>query len=128
MIRFTIPYPPTKKGKSDFCRRYSLNAYWGGKYWAKRGDDAKELHQLALASMRKQRIPGQILQYPVKVRFYWNDGLDADNHGAMGKAFLDAMKGYILKNDNRKWVKKVSHEFWDGKEILVEVVPFEPKT
>lgn len=37
---------------------------------------------------------------------------------------LDAMKKYILPDDNRKWVKGVHHEFWDGKEILVEVRPY----
>ena len=55
-----------------------------------------------------------MLDRPVKVRFYWDDGLDYDNHAVLGKAFLDAMKGYILPDDNRKWVKMVSHEFWDG--------------
>lgn len=125
MVSFTIPYPPTKEGKRDFCRRYGLNAYWGGKHWGKRGKDAKELHELALASMRKQQVPRQILPYPVEVRFYWHDGLDVDNHAAMGKAFLDAMKGYIIQNDSRKWVRKVSHEFWKGPGILVEVVEYE---
>lgn len=43
----------------------------------------------------------------------------------LGKAFLDAMRGYILPDDNRKWVKRVSHEFWDGGGILVEVRPYE---
>lgn len=127
MISFVIPYPPTPEGKRDFCRRYSLNAYWEGKHWGKRGKDAKELHQLAFVSMRQKRILKQILRYPVEVRFYWNDGLDADNHSAMGKAFLDAMKGYILKNDSKKYVRKVSHEFWDGEGILVEVVRYEQR-
>lgn len=57
----------------------------------------------------------------MEIWFRWNDGLDADNHAAIGKMIVDAMKGYILHNDNRKWVKGVHHEFWDGKEILVEV-------
>ena len=34
----------------------------------------------------------------------------------MGKAFLDAMKGYILPDDNREWVRKVSHEFLGKRE------------
>lgn len=59
----------------------------------------------------------------MKVRFYWDDGLDCDNHAVLGKAFLDAMKGYILPDDNRKWVKMVSHEFWDGGAIKVEIMP-----
>ncbi|MBM6792203.1 hypothetical protein H7U40_18310, partial [Flavonifractor plautii] len=47
-IRFDIPYPPTKKGKSAFCRRFGLNAYYSGKHWAQRKKDADELHALTL--------------------------------------------------------------------------------
>lgn len=111
VISFTIPYPPTKAGKTAFCRRFGLNAYYAGKPWPVRRRDAGKLHQL--------------VECPVAVRFRWHDGLDVDNHAVMGKAFLDAMKGYILPDDSRKWVRRVSHEFWDGKEILVEVTPYE---
>ena len=27
----------------------------------------------------------------------------------------------VIENDDRRYVAKVSHEFWDGGEILVEV-------
>lgn len=124
MIRFTIPYPPTKQGKSAFCRRYGLNAYYAGKSWPERKRDAEELHQLAALSMRRAGIKRQMLTGPSEVCFFWNDRLDVDNHAVLGKAFLDAMKGCILPDDNRKWVKRVSREFWDGKDILVEVKPW----
>ena len=71
------------------------------------------------AHIRKQFVKG-----PVEVIFRWNDGLDVDNHAVMGKAFLDAMKGYILPDDNREWVRKVSHEFWENESIQVEVRPY----
>lgn len=126
MIRFTIPYPDTKQGKSAFCRRFGLNAYYAGKPWQVRKKDAQELHRLAILSMRLAGVRKELVPYPVEVRFYWHDGLDADNHAVMGKAFLDAMvREGILRNDSRKWVSKVSHEFWDGKDILVEVVPYD---
>lgn len=121
MIRFTIPYPPTQKGKTAFCHRFGLNAYYAGKHWAARDKDAKELHTLTVISMRKANIRKRMVTGPVEVRFYWDDGLDVDNHAILGKAAIDAMKGYILPDDNKKWVKKVSHEVWDGNEILVEV-------
>ena len=127
VISFTIPYPPTKGGKTAFCRRFGLNAYYTGKPWPVRRQDAVELHQLAELSMRRAHIRRQLVECPVAVRFRWHDGLDVDNHAVMGKAFLDAMKGYILPDDSRKWVRRVSHEFWDGKEILVEVTPYEHK-
>ena len=85
--------------------------------------DAEELHMIARAAMHKAGIRNRMLDRPVKVRFYWDDGLDCDNHAVLGKAFLDAMKGYILPDDNRKWVKMVSHEFWDGGAIKVEIMP-----
>lgn len=32
------------------------------------------------------------------------------------------MKGWVLPDDSPRWVRKVSHEFWDGGEIRVEVI------
>ena len=120
-IRFDIPYPPTKRGKSAFCRRFGLNAYYSGKHWAQRKKDADELHALTLAAMRRARVRKKLASGPVQVRFFWDDGLDVDNHAALGKAMVDAMKGYILPDDNRRWFLRVIHEFWDGGSIRVEV-------
>ena len=55
------------------------------------------------------------------MRFYWNDNLDIDNHAALGKAFVDAMKGYLLPDDNPRWFRRVTHSFWRGDAIRVEV-------
>ena len=52
-ITFNIPYPPTKKGKSAFCRRFGLNAYYSGKHWAQRKKDADELHALTLVALKR---------------------------------------------------------------------------
>lgn len=125
MIRFTIPYPPTKKGKASFCKRFGLNAYYAGKHWTQRKDDARDLHMLTEIAMKRAHIRRQLVDCPVSVRFLWDDGLDLDNHAVLGKAIVDAMKGYILPDDNRRWMKKVSHEFWDGGEIAVEVRKYE---
>lgn len=124
MIRFTMPYPSTRDGMTAWNRRYSLNAYWSGKHYAQRTRDAREIHDLTNVCMKKAGICKKLLDYPVEVRFFWDDGLDADNHAAIGKMILDAMKHYILPDDNRKWVKKVSHEFWCGKKIMVEVTAY----
>lgn len=121
---FEIPYPHIKGGKADWNKRFGLNAYYAGKHWSQRKRDAEELHSLALWSMKKAHIRKQFVKGPVEVIFRWNDGLDVDNHAAMGKAFLDAMKGYILPDDNREWVRKVSHEFWENDNIQVEVRPY----
>lgn len=120
-IVFDIPYPQTKKGKAAFNRRFGLNAYYAGKSWPERKRDAEELHTLAVLSMRKAGVGRRLVERPVGITFFWDDRLDADNHAVMGKAFVDAMKGYILPDDNRQWVKRVSHEFWNGGCIRCEI-------
>ena len=121
MIRFTIPYPPTKKGKSAFCKRFGLNAYYAGKHWSARKRDAEELHWMTRSAMRRAGIRQRMLQRPVEITFRWDDRLDIDNHAVLGKAIVDGMKGYILQDDSRRYVWRVCHEFWDGGEIQVEV-------
>lgn len=121
MITFTIPYPENKKAKSEWNRRYGLNAYYSGKPYYVRKKDADELHKLTYYCLKKDHIRKELFTGPVQVRFLWDDGLDIDNHAVIGKAVVDTLKGYLIPDDNRKWVKKVSHEFWDGGCIKVEV-------
>ena len=121
MIKFTISYPPTKAGKTAWNRRYGLNAYYAGKHYQQRKRDAQELHALTWAALKKARIKKQMVKRPDEVRIYWDDQLDCDNHAVIGKAIVDALKGYVLPDDNPRWVRKVSHEFWDGGLIRVEV-------
>lgn len=124
-MTFTIQYPLGKKGKSDFCRRFGLNAYYEGKHWGQRKKDAEELHAMAAAAMRRAKIPQRLFERPVKVKFYWDNGLDVDNHAVIGKCVVDAMKGRILHDDNRKWLRGVSHEVWNGGCIRVEICEVE---
>lgn len=121
MIRFEIQYPQGKKGKSSWNRRFGLNAYYTGKSWPERKRDAEELHMIARAAMHRAGITPMVISSPVQVRFFWTDGLDIDNHAVLGKAIVDAMKGYLLADDGPKYVRKVSHEFWEGDCIRVEV-------
>lgn len=126
MISFAIPYPATKAGKTAFCARFGLNAYYSGKHWAQRKKDADELHALTLLALRKAGISKGVLPGPAEIRFSFDDGLDVDNHAVIAKAVTDALKGYLIQDDNRRWLRKVSHEFWDGGAILVEVIPWTP--
>lgn len=128
MISFTIPYPPTKAGKSAFCRKYGLNAYYAGKHWAVRKKEADELHALTLLSLRKSGIKNGVLKVPVEVCFYFDDGLDVDNHAVIAKAVVDALKGYLIQDDDRKWFRKVSYQFWPGGAIKVEITPHKEET
>ena len=125
MIAFEIPYPATKRGKAAWNKRFGLNAYYAGKHWSQRKKDAEELHELAHWAMRKAGITKRLVNHPVKVTFFWNDNLDIDNHGALGKAFVDAMKGYIIsatyrdKNgacnkDNSDTCADCKRQFWSA--------------
>lgn len=76
---------------------------------------------MATAAMRKARCRTTPFDKPVVVRFYWNDNLDIDNHAVMGKMIIDAMKGSIIHDDNRRYLAGVSHYFHDEDYILVTV-------
>jgi len=118
---FEIPYPPTKRGKTAWNKRFSLNAYWAGKHYRARATDARDIHALTQASMRKAKIRRKVFDKPVEIIFRWDDGIDIDNHAALGKMITDAMKSWAITDDSPRWVRRVTHEFWDEGKIQVEV-------
>lgn len=122
-VCFAIPYPETKRGKLDWNRRFSLNAYWSGKHYRARAQDAKYIHALTMEAMKRAKVRKDLFVVPVEIVFRWDDKLDIDNHAALGKMIVDAMKKTILQDDNPRWLRRVTHEFWDGGQIGVEVRP-----
>lgn len=120
-VEFTIPYPKTRKGRVSWAREYGLNAIYSGKHWRKRNADKEFWHNLVRSELRRQRIPQVQFEAPVAVRFSWSDGMDCDNHAYMGKMIPDSLSGYLIKDDNRKYVQEITHKFHDGDYILVEV-------
>lgn len=116
-IRFTVPYP-AKKG---LAKSYSLNSLYSGRHWAQRQKDAALWHNLVHAELRRQGIPQHMATRPVEIMFFWNDRLDCSNHAYMGKLIEDALKGWLLIDDSRKYVRKITHEFYEGDRILVEI-------
>lgn len=84
---------------------------------------------MALAYIGGHERPGHsqnTFKLPVAVTFYWNDRLDIDNHAIMGKMIVDAMKGRVIEDDNRRWLKSVSHNFHDEDYIQVEIREVRP--
>ena len=117
MLEFTIPYPEDRRLYKLWMKDYSLNAIYQGKHWSKRREDAEYWHWLTLS-----RVPqAKMFDVPVKVTMYWNDSLDIDNHSYMGKMIVDAMKGRVIEDDSRRWVKGVCHYFHDEDYISVEI-------
>lgn len=122
MIEFTIQYPHTKKQRTGFFKRYGLNSIYAGKHWTQRKADADAWHWSVVHELQRQGIPRRMLCAPVEIVFWWDDRLDIDNHALMGKLTVDALKGYLLQNDSRKYYKRVAHNFWDGGCIKVQIM------
>lgn len=120
--KFRIPYPESKAGQKQWAKDYGMNAYYAGKHWSIRKRDAEYWHWLVRAAMEQQNTRRVPFKQPVIVSFHWNDRLDIDNHAVMGKMIVDAIKGRIIEDDNRRWVKGVCHYFHDENYILVEVM------
>ena len=119
--KFRIYYPSGKGGKSLWAKNYGLNAYYAGKHWTARKSDAEFWHWLVKQNMDRQEIRRVPLKRPVIITFRWNDQMDIDNHAVMGKMIVDAMKGRVIEDDSRRWVKGVCHYFHDEDYIAVEI-------
>lgn len=125
VIKFTIPYPKAGKEKAKFNKQFTLNAIYSGKHWCKRKEDKDYWNWLVLSELRRQNIPQTMAEKPVELVFLWDDGLDCSNHAYMAKMIEDTLVGYVLPDDNRKWVKKITHEFNSDGVIIVEVLEWE---
>ena len=55
----------------------------------------------------------------ISIEFFWNSRLDLDNHGYAAKLIIDGLKGYLIKDDNRKYISKITHHFWRGKGVKI---------
>lgn len=118
---FIIPYPKNAAGKKLWNQEYGLNAYWSGKHWAKRKDDARYWHYLVNAEMNRQKVRKHPFENPVIITFYWNDNLDCSNHAVMAKLIEDAMKGRVIQDDRRKYVKGIEHYFHEEQYIRINI-------
>lgn len=119
--KFKIPYPKSKAGQKQWAKEYGLNAYYAGKHWSKRKNDAEFWHRLTRCCMDQQGVRLVPFKRPVVITLHYNDRLDIDNHAVMGKMIVDAMKGRVIEDDNRRWLKGVCHYFHDEDYISVEV-------
>lgn len=118
---FTIEYPKSAAERICWNKQFGLNAIYAGKHWRRRNSDKEFWHIMVKAAMARAEVPRKPFEKPVRVTMWWNDGLDIDNHAYMGKMIVDSMTGWLLQNDNRRYVKAVTHEFHDKDYILVEI-------
>lgn len=118
---FKIYYPATPAQKKLWSSRFGMNAYYAGKHWSQRKEDAEYWHLLTRSAMNKEGVRRRPFDKPVEISFLWNDRLDIDNHAVMGKMIVDAMKGRLINDDNRRWLKGIYHGFHDEDYILIQV-------
>ena len=118
---FRIYYPKSKSEQKRWAKEYSMNAYYAGKHWSRRKEDAEYWHLLTRSALNRQEVRKTPFEKPVVITILWNDRMDIDNHAVMGKMIVDAIKGRLINDDNRRWVKGVCHFFHDEDYILVTI-------
>jgi hypothetical protein len=124
VVEFTLPYPPTPAGKKEWAKEFSLNSIYSGQckgHYSIRSQKKHEVAWSVVAELRRQDVRKKLFERPVRITFYWHDGLDIDNHAFYAKMVVDALKGYLLNNDSPRWYKAVAHEFHDEDCILIRL-------
>jgi len=111
-----IPY------KVTYAR--SLNKIYAGIHWKKRNEHTKEMHWLVREALGNKKIVKGFTE-PVQITFSYDSHLDCGNHAYINKLIEDALKGYVLVDDNRKYVQRHITEFHNkGDVIIVKIEPF----
>ena len=118
---FRIYYPKSKAEQRRWAKEYGMNAYYAGKHWSRRKQDAEYWHLLTRSAINRQEVRKTPFEKPVVITILWNDRLDIDNHAVMGKMIVDAIKGRLINDDSRRWLKGVCHFFHDEDYILVKI-------
>ena len=118
---FRIPYPNTPAGKSRWNKLYGFNRFYAGCHWSQRKEAADFWHAVTRSCMNKAGVRKKPFESPAIVTFHWNTRQDIDNHCVMGKMIVDGMKGRLIEDDSRKYLKGVEHYFHELDHILVEV-------
>lgn len=114
-VRFTIDLQPNSE--------WGMNRVYSGEHWGQRKRQAQQVHLLVKAAIRKQHRNVQMFREPVCVAIWYNSRLDIDNHGYLAKLIIDGMKGVLIKDDDRRYVKELCQGFYAGNTqcIIVEV-------
>lgn len=118
---FKIPYPNTPAGKSRWAKLYGFNRFYAGVHWSKRKEAAEFWHMVTKSCMQSAGVRKRPFDKPVQITMYFNDRLDCSNHAMYFKFIEDGMKGRLIHDDSRRWVRAGMIAFHDEDYILVEV-------
>lgn len=100
---------------------WSMNRVYSGAHWTARNSQAKYMHTLVRKSIKKLHVPVMPFKKPVSIDIKYNSRLDIDNHGYLSKLIIDGMKGILILDDNRSYVKKLTQSFHDENKNLIFV-------
>ena len=120
-VSFVIFYPSSEAGKKAWNKEFGMNAIYAGKHWSKRRKDAIMWHALTLDAINSANSRKQPFEKPVSITFLWNDRMDVSNHSYMAKLIEDGMKGKLIVDDSKKWVKGIEHYYHDAPYIKVRL-------
>ncbi len=112
-IEFVLPLKVDSK--------LSLNSIYSGKKWYTRQNQASKIHQLVRNELINQRVPKKLFENPARIEFYWNSLLDLDNHGYVAKLIIDGLKGYLIRDDSKKYIIEIHHAYWLGKGVKIRI-------
>lgn len=112
-IEFTVRCKPTSE--------WSMNSIYSGSHWSKRKHKADQIHRAVYAALKQAGIPRKPLPFPVRIHIRYNSRLDIDNHGYLAKLIVDGIKGWIVKDDSRRYVKELVQSFHEGKVDFIYV-------
>ena len=114
MIEFVIPLKID--GKLGLNSLYSTN-----KHWAKRKNEADIVHFVVKGALIAGKVPRVLYDSPVTVELSYNSRLDIDNHGYVAKLIIDGLKGYLIADDSKKYVTKLTQQYWSGQGVKVKI-------
>lgn len=120
-VEFVIPYP---RNKSQYCKDYGLNAYYAGMHWSRRKQNADRMHDTVTAVLARDGISRLPFNRPVKITFWHDDRMDIDNHAVIEKLIVDALKGWLLLGDDRRFYGERVSKFHagDGVRVRIELI------
>lgn len=118
-IRLVLEYPP------QYAKKYGMNSLYAGKHWSVRKKDADFWHWTVQAALRRQKVKRKPFSGPVELRFWWSDRLDLSNEAYAAKMIEDALKGWVLVDDSKKYVRAIHHGIHSGKGIMIEIEEME---
>lgn len=123
---FTIPYPKSEAGKKSWNKNYGMNSLYATKHWSIRRQDAQFWHAMTASAINAAHIRKRPFDKPVVLTFFWNSRLDLSNNAYMAKLIEDGMKGRLIVDDSKRYVRGIEHYIHDEPCIRVVVREVEP--